>query len=99
MNDRGWNIAGTLAALALFFAVLFVVADKIDSARVKRWQVESQTAAERAAEGAYVESRARISDTETVTTLVVPSPYSELLDRRCLVYVNTAHGLSTMSCP
>ncbi len=48
---------------------------------------------------AYVAKEKEIAPGETVKLVIVPSPYDEALDTKCLIYTHREFRTSSMICP
>ena len=58
-----------------------------------------RAALERAKAGPYIASTKQISDSETLSTVIVPSTIGTMLDKHCFIYTNREYRQVRFTCP
>lgn len=86
-----------VGAIAIGISWLWDLREERVRAREEYKAREAQNA-ERAKSGPYLEFNKMISPTEKVSIVVIPHPWGDLMDKRCLVYLNTEYKTSSMNC-
>lgn len=93
------SVAGWAVALALLGAWAYnswVVQPEKKRQRTEAHRVESS---QRFQQWAYIAKEKEVAPGETVKLVIVPNPYGESLDTKCLIYTHHEFKTSSMICP
>ena len=96
------GVSRTAIALLIVFAIAVWAYQSWTTKREQRQQNTTARNAEhsqRFKDWAYVAKVKEIAPGETVKLVVIPSPYSDALDTKCLIYANMELKTNSMICP
>lgn len=92
------KIVGSVAAVIIaYWGYTELVANPKERRQVQRTTVDADT--KRFLEWAYVAKDKEIKPGERIRLVIVPSPWGEYFDTKCLIYTNDEFKQSSMICP
>lgn len=77
-------------------AWLFFKSEPIKAKPAPRAPTQSEL---RAKEGPFILSTKKLSETEEISIVIMPSPYGDIFDTRCVIYRNREFKQATFNCP